>query len=81
MLLALRHPLLAVISLSGVVQLFIYMLVAGLVFWLLYFLINYINPPEPFKKVALVILMVCAVLICIGVLLSFVGVNVVQFGP
>ncbi len=70
-----------VISLSGVVQLFIYLLVAGLVFWLLYFLINYIDPPEPFKKIALVLLMVCGVLICIGVLLSFVGVKIVEFGP
>ena len=62
-------------------QLFVYMLVAGRIFWLLWFLIGYIAPPEPFNKIARVILMVCAVLICIGVLLSFAGVNVIQFGP
>jgi hypothetical protein len=77
----LRRALFGLISLSGVVQLMVYLIVAGLIFWLLYFLVNYINPPEPFKKIAMVILMVCAVLICIGVLLSFAGVNVVQFGP
>lgn len=73
--------ILGLISLSGVVQLMVYLVVAGLVFWLLYFLINYIDPPEPFKKVALVILMVCGVLICIGVLLKFAGVNIIEFGP
>ena len=31
-------------------------------FWLLYWLVNYINPPEPFKKVATVVLAVLAVL-------------------
>lgn len=61
------------ISVQGAVTVIVYLLVGGLVFWLLHFLIEYINPPEPFKKVALVVLMVLAVLVVIGVLLSLVG--------
>ncbi len=61
------------ISISGAVHLILYLVIGGLIFWLLYFLINYINPPEPFKKIANVILVVLAVLVCIGVLLSLLG--------
>ena len=60
------------ISLSAVVTIVIYLIVAGLVFWLLYCLINYINPPDPFKKVANVILAILAVLVVIGILLSLI---------
>lgn len=58
------------ISLSGLVTLIIYLIVAGLVFWLLWWLVEYINPPEPFKKIANVVLAIAAVVIAIGMLLS-----------
>ncbi len=61
------------ISLSGAVSIIIYLVVVGLVFWLLWWLVNYIAPPEPFRKVANVILAILAVLVVIGILLSFVG--------
>ncbi len=61
------------ISLAAAVSLIIYLIVGGLIFWLLWWLISYINPPEPFRKVANVVLMVIAVLVCIGVLLSFLN--------
>ncbi len=61
------------ISLSGAVQVVLYLVVGGLIFWLLYFLINFIDPPEPFKKIALCILVILAVLVCIGLLLSLIG--------
>jgi hypothetical protein len=61
------------ISLSSLVTVVIYLLVVGCIFWLLQYLINYINPPEPFKKVLNVVLVVFAVLIIIGVLLSLVN--------
>jgi hypothetical protein len=47
--------------------------VAGLIFWLLYWLVSYVNPPEPFKKIATVILAILAVLVIIGILLSIAG--------
>lgn len=61
------------ISIQTVVHIVIYVLVAGAIFWLLYWLINYINPPEPFKKFALVFLAVAGVLVLIGLLLSLIG--------
>lgn len=61
------------ISISTAVSVCLYIVVGGLIFWLLFFLLNYVNPPEPWKKVGGVILMVLAVLVLIGVLLSLVG--------
>ena len=61
------------ISLSGAVAVIMYLVIGGLIFGLLWWLISYIDPPEPFKKVANVILMVLAVMVCIGILLSLVG--------
>lgn len=58
------------ISLEGLVMTVIWLIVVGLIFWLLWWLIHYISPPEPFKKVATVVLMILAVLACIFVLLS-----------
>lgn len=60
-------------SLSTIVTIIVYIVVAGLVFWLLWWLVNYINPPEPFKKIANVVLAVAAVLVAIGILMSFIG--------
>jgi len=61
------------ISLSGAVSVIVTLIVAGLIFGLLWWLLNYCNPPEPFKKVGNVILAVLAVLVLIGILLSLVG--------
>lgn len=61
------------ISLQMVVQVVLYLIVAGLIFWLLDWLIRYIGVPDPFAKVCRVILAVCAVFIVIGVLLSLIG--------
>jgi hypothetical protein len=61
------------ISISGAVSVVLYLVVGGLIFWLLWFLVAYVNPPEPFKKIANVVLMLLAVLVVIGILLSLVG--------
>ncbi len=61
------------ISLSAAVTLIVYLIVAGLIFGLLWFLIGYCGLPEPFDKVCRVVLMVIAVLVLIGILLTFVN--------
>jgi hypothetical protein len=61
------------ISLSGAITVVIYLVVAGLVFWLLWWLVNYIAPPEPFRKIANVVLAILGVLVICSILLSFVG--------
>jgi len=62
-----------VISIEDAVRIVVYLLVAGIIFGLLWWLVQYINPPDPFKKVANVVLAILAVLVVIGALLSFIG--------
>ncbi len=61
------------VSISAAVTTIVYLIVAGLVFSLLWWLVNYTNPPEPFKKIATVVLAILAVLVVIGILLSMVS--------
>lgn len=65
--------ILAVISGQSMIHALITLVVVGLVFWLLLWLISYIGLPEPFAKVAKVILAVVAVLFLINFLLSIAG--------
>ena len=61
------------ISISGAVSIVITLIIAGVIFGLLWWLIGYCGLPEPFNKVARVILAIIAVLVVIGVLLQLVG--------
>lgn len=61
------------ISIQAAVSVIVYLIVGGLIFWLLWWLIGYCAIPEPFNKVARVILAVLAVLVIIGILLSLVS--------
>lgn len=61
------------ISISGAVMIVVYLIVAGLIFWLLNWLIGYCGVPDPFAKVARVVLAVLAVCVIVGILLSLIG--------
>ncbi len=61
------------ISISAAVSILVYLVVAGLIFWLCWWALGAINPPQPFRKVAEVVLILLAVLVVIGILLSIVG--------
>lgn len=65
------------IDLQTVVMVVVYLLVGAVVFGLLYYLVNFVGSQfpgsEPFIKVARIILVVLAVLVCIFILLSLVG--------
>lgn len=65
--------LLAALSVGGLVPLLIEIVVIGLVLWLLFWLVNYVGLPEPFSKVAKVILAVVAVIWLINLLLGLTG--------
>lgn len=60
-------------DISQLVHIVIYLLIIGGVFWLLWWLIGYINPPEPFNKIIRVIIVVVAVIFCINLLLGLAG--------
>lgn len=66
-------PLLALISGEAVISLIIYVLILGLIFGLLFFLIGYLAIPEPFNRVLRAVVMIGAVIILIGILLSLAG--------
>lgn len=61
------------IEMGSLVTFIIYLLVIGGICWLLWWLIGYIGLPEPFAKVARVIVAVFAVLACINLLLILGG--------
>ena len=61
------------LEISALISLVIYLIVAGLIFGLLWWLVAFIGLPEPFAKVARVILAVLSVLVLIGILMSFIG--------
>lgn len=59
------------ITLHALVQVIIWLLVVGGVCWLLWWLIGYVGMPEPFNKIARVVVAVVAVLLLINLLLTF----------
>lgn len=61
------------IDLSGLVHILILLMIVGGVCWLLWWLVGYIGLPEPFNKVARVIIAVVAVLFLINLLLGLAG--------
>lgn len=65
------------LSLGSVVHFMIYLIVAALVFGLFFWLLTYVEATwptvVPFMKIARVILVILAVLVLIGILLSFIG--------
>jgi predicted tellurium resistance membrane protein TerC len=67
------------ISGEALLQFVVYIVVAGLIFWLLWWLIAYVGLPEPFNKVARVVVAVVAVLFLISVLLGLAGKPVIKW--
>lgn len=67
------------IGIDTLVYFVVYLIVVGLIIWLLYWLIGYVGLPEPFNKIARVVLAVFSVIVVICVLLSFIGHPVILF--
>jgi hypothetical protein len=66
-------PALAMISGEGAINAVVWLVVAGVIFWLLWWLVGYCALPEPFNKVARVVLAIAAVVVLINVLMSLAG--------
>ncbi len=65
--------ILALISGSALVNVFVVLVVAGLICWLLWWFLGFAGVPEPFNKILRVIIALIAVLICINALLGITG--------
>lgn len=61
------------VSSGALINLLVYVVIIALVFWLLWFAINKIPIPEPFKTVLQVIFLVVGVIILIDLLLGLTG--------
>ncbi len=65
--------LFAAISGQDLVQTVLWIIVAGLIYWLLLYLLGVCGLPEPFNKVARILLAVLAVVFLINLILSLAG--------
>ncbi len=72
--------MIAAISGSDLVTFVIWLVVAGLIFFLLNWLIDYCKVAEPFNRVLKVVIAVAAVLVVINALLALTGNPVVRIG-
>lgn len=68
-----EYLLLAALTGNALIDAFIWILLIGLVFYLLYWLLGKAGLPEPWNKVALFILAVVAVIILIRIILKVAG--------
>lgn len=66
-------PFLAAISTDGLINALVWLVVAGIIVWLLWWALHKINPPEPFLKVGTVIIVLVTVIVLINILLGLVG--------
>lgn len=72
-------PMFAQIDLRAAVHYVVYLIIAGAIFGLLWWLVDYCGLPAPVAKIAKIILAILCVLVLIGVLLSLAGVQVVRW--
>ena len=64
---------------SALVSILITLVIAGLIFWLLWWFIGYVGIPEPFNKVARVLIGLVAVVFLINLLLSLNGTPLIKW--
>lgn len=71
--------ILAAISGQNVIHAILWLVVVGVIFWLLNWLISYVALPDPFGKVARIVLAIAAAILIINALLSMVGTPFIAF--
>ncbi len=72
-------PAFAAFALSSLVDVIIWLLIAGTVYWLGLWLVAQVGPPEPFNKIIRIILAVIVFIIVLNALLSLVGGSFITF--
>lgn len=73
------NTFLAVVSGEQLVNTLVWVILAGLVFWLAVWLVDYCKTPEPFNRVLKVIIAVIAFLFLVNVLLGLVGKQIIKW--
>jgi membrane protein insertase Oxa1/YidC/SpoIIIJ len=72
-------PVLAAFSIMSLVDIIIWLLIAGVIYWLGLWLVGQVGPPEPFNKIIRIILAVIVFVIVLNALLSLVGGSFISF--
>ena len=67
------------LSLGGMLEFVIYLVVVGLIFYCIWWFIGYVGVPEPFNKVIRVVLGLVALIIVINILLGMIGSPLFRF--
>ena len=67
------------ITASALLPILIQLIVAGLVLWLLWWLVGYVGLPEPFAKIANVLIAVVAVFFLIDIVLGIGGSPIIRW--
>lgn len=65
--------LLAALSLSGLLEVVLYLVIIALVIWVLLWGLGAIGLPEPFNKVIKVVIILLGVILVVNVLLGLIG--------
>jgi len=73
------NEMLAVISGQQLVECCVKLVVVLLIAWVLWWGIKTINPPEPGKRIAVVILVVLTTVVIVSLLLGLLGITLVQW--
>lgn len=60
---------------GALITLLIYVIVLGIAYWVIDYVILNVPVPDPFARIARILMVVIFALILIGLLLNFVGVN------
>lgn len=68
-----------IITMSGLVNIIVTLLIFGCIVGLLYYLIQVVPVPEPYKGYIRIVLTVLVILVIIGMLLNLAGFPIVQF--
>lgn len=74
------NNMLAVISGDSVINAIIWMIVAGLIYWVLSWALAKISLPEPFQKIATALLVLVIVVILVNALLGISGMGFIHWG-
>lgn len=61
------------ISIEGAISLIIWLVIVGMIFWLLWWFLGYVGLPEPFNKVARVLIGLIALILLLYLLLGMLG--------
>ncbi len=67
--------MIALASASGLLGILVQLVIVGLIFYILWWALGVIAPPEPFRKILTVILVLVAVIYLVNLLLGVGGVS------